>query len=136
VKGGCQKDPTGSTCASNTDCSGTTPYCVGGQCVSACTTDANCNAGDYCNQGACVLDTRPKGNCTTDNECNTAQGQKCISGVCKYPCTSDNQCKLIDTRIGYCGTDQVCRSYTEAHPQCTSKSDCAAGQDCVSNVCK
>jgi hypothetical protein len=95
-----------------------------------------CGAGNYCSQGACVPDTRPKGNCQIDTDCTSAAGQKCIGGICKYPCTSDGQCQLIDTRIAYCGTDQVCRSFTEAHPQCTTKSDCTGTQDCVGNVCK
>jgi hypothetical protein len=30
----------------------------------------------------------------------------------------------------------VCRSATEANPQCTTKSDCASGQDCIGNKCQ
>ncbi len=137
IKGGCEKNPTGSTCTKSTDCtSPTTPYCVGGQCVAKCSTDPECGQGNYCNQGACAPDTRPQGNCQNDNQCTGGPGQKCIGGICKYPCGDDNACKLIDVRIGYCGMDKVCRSFEEAHPQCTGKSECANGQDCVSNVCR
>jgi hypothetical protein len=134
VKGGCQKNPTGPTCATPTQCSGATPYCVGGQCVAACTDDPQCGAGYYCNQGACQPDTRPQGNCNDQSPCNP--GQTCIRGICKYPCTTDTECEHIDARIAYCGIDKVCRSYGEAHPQCTGKSDCAAAQDCVGNTCQ
>jgi Cys-rich repeat protein len=136
VKGACDKNPTGSSCTSNAQCSAPTPFCVGGQCTAACTNDQQCGAGNYCDQGACAPDTRPKGNCQSDAQCSTAAGQKCVQGICKYPCTDDTQCKLIDARIGYCGADKVCRSYSEAHPQCTTKAECPSTQDCIGNVCQ
>jgi hypothetical protein len=42
---------------------------------------------------------------------------------------------MVDARIGYCSSAGVCRSQTEATPQCTQQSDCATGQDCIGNVC-
>jgi Cys-rich repeat protein len=136
VKGACDKNPTGNSCTSNGQCSAPTPFCVGGHCAAGCTNDQQCGAGNYCDQGACAPDTRPKGNCQSDTQCNTAAGQKCVQGICKYPCSDDNQCKLIDVRIGYCGADKVCRSYAEAHPQCTTKAECSSPQDCIGNVCQ
>jgi hypothetical protein len=83
-----------------------------------------------------VPDTRPaQPNCTTDSNCQS--DQKCEGGFCRYKCTTDAQCRQIDARIGYCSTsDGVCRTQSEAHPQCTQKSDCPAGQDCIGNVCQ
>ena len=60
----------------------------------------------------------------------------CVDGYCKYSCSVDHDCQIIDSRIGYCGADKVCRNQTEAKPACTVQSDCAAGQSCVGNVCK
>ena len=104
----------------------------------ACTKDGDCPTGDYCNQGACVLDTRPKPNCTTNTDCAGSGGQpeSCVGGYCRYNCSTDQQCKTIDARIGYCAADNVCRTQAEAHPQCTSKAQCAAAQDCIGNVCR
>jgi hypothetical protein len=45
------------------------------------------------------------------------------------------QCALIDARIAYCSADGYCRDQTEANPQCTQQSQCAAGQNCISNTC-
>jgi len=134
IKNVCQKDHTGTTCTSDASCPMNAPHCVGGQCVPACTNDSQCGSGYYCNQGACVLDTRPKPNCTMDTDCGSMQ--KCVTGYCRYQCTSDNQCKTIDARIGYCASDGVCRTQAEAHPQCTDKSMCMTGQDCIGNVCQ
>jgi hypothetical protein len=131
---GADAGPTG--CQNDSQCTDSAaPNCVSGQCVASCTTDATCGAGKYCNQGACVIDTRPQPNCTTDSQC-TGSSQKCVSGYCKYLCTTDKNCQVIDSRIGYCGMDGVCRTQAEAHPQCTQKSDCSATQDCIGNICQ
>jgi hypothetical protein len=55
--------------------------------------------------------------------------------LCKYTCAHDSDCEKIDTRIGYCAADNVCRDAAEAHPACRTKFDCAPGLDCVDNVC-
>jgi hypothetical protein len=145
TKGACEPNPTGSTCSSASDCSTPTPVCAGGFCTAACDPNASpgtCPTGQYCNQGACVPDTRPQSNCTSDPECTASGGaQKCLDGICKYTCSNANdagnyQCETIDTRIGYCASDGVCRSASEANPQCTSQGDCQSGKDCISNVCQ
>jgi hypothetical protein len=46
--------PAGGTCRTCDDCAGTTPACIGGQCV-ACTNDRDCCAPLACNGGRCVL---------------------------------------------------------------------------------
>jgi hypothetical protein len=114
------------------DC-GMNQHCVAGHCTAACTNDMQCPTGDYCNQGACVPDTRPHGNCTMQSDCMSTQ--LCIDGLCRYKCTTDMQCQQIDAFIPACGVDGVCHTVAEAHPQCTSKQDCAPTQDCVGNVC-
>jgi len=108
---------------------------VSNQCVPSCNNDTQCGNGKYCDQGACVVDTRPKPNCTDNSQCS-GNNQQCVSGYCKYNCSTDKDCELIDSRIGYCGQDGVCRTQAEAHPQCKQKSDCSGAQDCIGNVCK
>jgi hypothetical protein len=135
VKGGCIPDAVGATCNDNSQCAAPSPQCVGGRCAAACSDDASCGAGNYCNEGACITDTRPKTNCATDAQCSGA-GQTCKAGYCKYTCLTDAACRQIDSRIGWCGADKVCRTSLEASPECLRKSDCSAGKDCVNNACK
>jgi hypothetical protein len=104
-----------------------------------CTSDPACGTGNYCNNGTCVVDTRPKPNCTGDADCGgtAATPKKCLAGYCKYTCTTDQYCRTIDNRIGYCAKDGVCRSSSEASPQCTGPGTCPlAGQSCIDNQCK
>jgi hypothetical protein len=110
----------------------------GGAPSPACTGDPECGAGKYCNQGACVVDTRPKPNCTSDDQCGGTTGtpKKCLDGFCKYTCSSDQYCRTIDTRIGYCAKDAVCRSAAEATAACTGPGQCPSGQSCIDNTCK
>jgi hypothetical protein len=107
--------------------------------VKSCDGDAACGAGNYCNQGACVVDTRPKPNCTTDDQCGgSATPRKCVGGYCKYTCTTtqgDAYCRTIDSRIGSCAKDGVCRTAAEANASCTSPDQCASGQSCIDNAC-
>jgi len=106
--------------------------------VKACTTDPECGAGKYCNQGACVVDTRPTPNCTSDDQCGgtSATPKKCLGGFCKFTCNADAYCRTIDTRIGYCAKDNVCRTAAEANASCTSASQCPSGQSCIDNSCR
>ena len=131
----------GSACTTDQQCSGDTPQCVAGACAKACAGDAECGGGKFCDQGACVLDTRPHPNCTDDSQCTGSGGapRKCLEGFCKYTCTAaqgDAYCRTIDTRIGSCAKDLVCRSAAEANAQCVASSGCAVGQSCVDNACK
>jgi hypothetical protein len=106
--------------------------------TTSCTTDPECGAGKFCDQGACVVDTRPKPNCTEDAQCGgtAATPKKCLGGFCKYTFTSDQYCRTIDSRIGYCAKDGVCRTQAEASAACVQPTDCAAGQSCIDNQCK
>lgn len=136
-KGACVDNVVTPSCNANTDCSGDKPVCAGGTCTEACEDDVTCGDGRYCNQGACVTDTRPSPNCTSDTECSgSGMAQKCIGGFCKYSCAGDAFCRSIDSRIGYCAADLVCRTETEARPECTKKADCKNGLDCVGNQCR
>jgi hypothetical protein len=141
-KGVCQPTTTGTTCTGDAQCGQTpaTPKCVSGACVAACNADPDCGAGKYCDQGACVLDTRPTPNCTGDDQCaGSGATRKCVGGFCKYTCTTaqgDTYCRTIDSRIGYCAKDGVCRTQQEANAACTVIGDCQAGQDCIDNQCK
>jgi hypothetical protein len=131
VKGACQ--PQAGGCTSNAQCA-PTEKCVAGACAPSCTDSSTCGPGQFCDQGACVLDTRPTPSCTGQGQCGP--DQQCVGGFCKYTCQTDLECKLIDARIGYCGQDKVCRSQSEAQPQCTLSADCPQGKICISNQCK
>ncbi|MFO0676800.1 MAG: hypothetical protein U0169_09705 [Polyangiaceae bacterium] len=134
----CRAIPTTGACTSSASCGGATPVCAGGQCAIGCASDATCGAGTYCLDGGCVVDTRPAPNCRVEADCASASGpaRSCVEGYCKFRCTTGDDCLRIDGRIPVCGADKVCRSATEANPECTSKSECKQGQDCVGNVCK
>lgn len=137
-QGLCKQDPNaGKTCAKNADCA-MTEVCVGGKCATSCTGtgQGTCAQGLVCNQGACVPNLGPIGECGNGGTTMCNANQQCIGGYCKYTCSSDQECKLIDTRIGYCGKDMVCRTATEAHPECTLSSECTGGKLCVANACK
>lgn len=127
----------GYTCTKGV-CAPNAPTCDAGNCAPSCAKDTDCGAGNYCNQGACVVDTRPQPNCTTDAQCGGTSGtpKKCLGGFCKYTCDTDAYCRTIDSRIGYCAADKVCRSSEEANAQCKASSDCTNGKTCVDNTCK
>ncbi|MBX3229542.1 MAG: hypothetical protein KIT84_17010 [Labilithrix sp.] len=101
-------------------------------------TGETCGPGNYCNNGVCAVDNRPKPNCTEDTTCGgtTATPKKCLGGFCKFTCTSDQHCRTIDSRIGYCAKDGVCRSATEAAAACTGPGTCPDGKSCIDNQCK
>jgi hypothetical protein len=134
-KGACVPTQGPGSCNTSGDCAGETPFCVNKTCAAKCTADAQCKTGEYCDSGACVPDTRPKPNCESDAQC-TRRGQTCKAGYCKFTCSSDSQCRAIDARIGYCGSDGVCRTESEARPQCIQKADCQPNQDCIGNQCR
>ncbi|HRG98224.1 MAG TPA: hypothetical protein PLR99_18360 [Polyangiaceae bacterium] len=137
-RGVCKPTAPGGGCSSSAPCpSGN--LCVAGSCAPQCTADPQCGAGKYCNQGACVVDTRPQPNCTGDTQC-TGDGsgppRVCLGGFCKYRCTTDQGCRTIDSRIGYCAEDLVCRSAQEAKPECRESSQCPTGKLCIDNSCR
>jgi hypothetical protein len=102
-----------------------------------CKADTECGAGNYCNQGTCAVDTRPKPNCSNDDQCGgTATPRKCVGGYCKYTCKDDLYCRTVDSRIGTCAKDGVCRTAAEASAACFAATDCQAGQSCIDNQCK
>jgi hypothetical protein len=108
----------------------------GGQ-TQACSNDDVCGAGKFCDQGQCVVDTRPQApNCANDTQCTGTPARKCVGGYCKYTCTDSNYCLTIDSRIGVCAKDGVCRTPQEANASCVDPSGCSGGQSCIDNQCK
>ncbi len=135
IKGACLS--TAATCTIDTQCPVSAPVCAAGHCSAACGGDSGaCAAGTYCNQGICQTDTRPAPNCTQTAQCTGSAAQACVAGYCEFTCTTSQQCAEIDARIDTCTAAGYCASAAEANPQCTQKSDCAAGKDCISNVCQ
>jgi len=83
------------------------------------------------------VDTRPQPNCTTDAQCaGGANPRVCRDGFCKYTCTDDQGCRTIDSRIGYCAQDKVCRTAQEANPECRTSTQCGQGKLCIDNQCR
>jgi hypothetical protein len=132
IFGVCQPTST-EACTSNGQCPFTAPVCAAGTCSLSCSADAECPTGDYCDLGACVPDTRPSPDCSTNSQC--ADDQICDAGFCLYMCETSTQCADIDERIPVC-SQNVCRSTAEANPQCTTQSECAEGESCISNQCE
>jgi hypothetical protein len=142
-KGVCEKGATTVSCARDAQCTTEAPRCAAGACVTPCAGDAECGGGRFCDQGACVTDTRPTPNCTDDAQCGgtASTPKRCLGGFCKYTCstagaTGDAYCRTIDSRIGYCAKDLVCRTAAEANAACTSPSDCSNGTSCIDNTCR
>jgi hypothetical protein len=135
-KGVCKPSPVGGTCTGETTCPAEAPECVSGTCVKTCTDHPECGDGKYCNQGACVVDTRPTPNCTADSQCGgtASTPKRCLGGFCKFSCTSDQYCRTIDSRIGYCAADKVCRTAAEASAECFGPGECG-DKSCVDNRC-
>lgn len=135
-RGVCKPDAVGPDCSSGAACpSGS--ICVAGSCAPQCTQDTQCGNGKYCNQGACAVDTRPQPNCTSDAQCGGgANPRVCMGGFCKYRCDTDQTCRTIDSRIGYCGQDKVCRTAQEANPECRDSIQCGQGKLCIDNACR
>jgi Cys-rich repeat protein len=60
-------------CSSDADCAAG-QVCVAGACTPACSSDQDCAAGEVCHEGHCVIP------CRTDAECPA--GQFCVGGIC------------------------------------------------------
>ena len=101
-----------------------------------CDDDSSCAQGEACTNGTCQVDTRPSPNCAADLDCGAGPApKKCVEGFCKFTCTSDIACKQIDSRIGYCAADNVCRTAIEAAPECIHSDECLNGRSCIGNLC-
>lgn len=139
-KGVCKPISDSPGCTTDAQCTAEAPQCVQGACVKSCVGDPECGAGKFCDQGACTVDTRPKPNCTDDSQCGgtAATPKKCLDGFCKYTCAAGNDayCRTIDSRIGYCAKDLVCRTAAEANAECLSTAQCTDGKTCIGNVCR
>lgn len=121
----------------DTNCSDCGDACAEGQscCDDVCTeigTDTNCSGcGDACTDGKCCegvcketqTDNENCGDC--ENVCNTAEGEKCVAGVCVTcdpPCTGlDVCCDLTCCKV-CCGPEG-------------SKTCCAEGKICLNGQC-
>jgi Cys-rich repeat protein len=103
----------------------------------ACTSDADCAAGEVCNVATGVCEAAPTG-CTSDADCEEGEVCNVDTGECEAAptgCTSDADCEegeVCNVDTGEC----------EAAPAgCTSDADCEEGYfcdldtgECVENV--
>jgi hypothetical protein len=137
-KGICVVDPANPECSDTIDLPPCpeAQECENGLCVTPCTTNAECPAGEICDAtaGHCVDDPSPQPVCGGEVQC-TGVGQVCMDdGYCHYPCTDVNECKLIDSRFVACEAS-TCKTEEEVDPECSVNDPCPDGQDCISNTC-
>lgn len=117
-------------CASDAECVDKGGHCSSGICTdTACTSNAQCDAGDVCNlAGQCV---EGDGTCASSIECPS--GEFCLSGNCVAGCEADTACNEGE----YCDTaDHTCKAGCTTNAECTasaSQPECAAGK-CVCTV--
>jgi hypothetical protein len=147
-------------CASDADCSGSTPACdpKAGECV-GCVTNAHCSGGLVCDSAAqrcvqCVGDGDCSGNLAA---CDTSQhvcvacnlGSQCVSNRCEsdhtcckpntYTCMAVGSCGPFDdgcgnqVNCGTCnvGTCDVGRCSTEGNKCTPGTNTCAQGESCM-----
>ena len=125
--------PTGNSCASNADCRGGAPYCVGGKCQ-ACLANSDCLAGEVCSDGMC------KGYCKHDTDCGANGDLHCVSET-HHCCPQNNS-----TFGGRCEVHSDCGANAWCDPKkkvCTcvpiaGKSlgdSCQNNRDCESKNC-
>lgn len=140
-------------CSTNTDCSGTTRYCVAGSCTH-CSAHPDCDT-LWCEAGSCRT-------CSSDSQCpsrlcDEATGMcqrctnytQCTTGFCEMlsgycmSCTTDAQCEFGLCSIGSCVScqDLGCLSGWKCRPEdgkCYCKDNgeaCAADGECCSGKC-
>jgi Cys-rich repeat protein len=95
----------------------------------ACTSNADCAAGQVCTAGRCVTAPPPPPTCTTNADC--AANQACVNGACvpnSTGCTSNAQCPAGSTCQG--GACVVAPP-----PACTVDADCGPNMACRGGTC-
>lgn len=111
--------------------------CVGDGCLTTCTHDVECSAGQRCVEWTCrVDDRRPPPFCSSDAQCAT--GSVCRNGVCRAACPTgtDDECQRRDVNFNRCSAERLCVSTGEIAPACALSVDCAAGLQCVDARCR
>jgi hypothetical protein len=135
--GACQIDPQNPECTAQIPCPQPGYICKNGLCTTQCDVNADCSPGTICDSAShsCIADPSPKPTCSDVVKC-TGVGQVCLAdGYCHYPCNSVNECQLIDSRFVDC-VSNICKTQEELKPPCVLKTDCMAGQNCISNKCQ
>ncbi len=124
-----------------------------------CSSDLDCQTGDYCKDGACRLDDRGGCDicsaCASDDDCagrgvciglqNDGVGQCAWACEDSDPCPGDSVCRAVDARHGQLkvclspegGTDEATRcdpSYT-CSVACRDDVPCPDGKICQSGAC-
>lgn len=121
IDGSCEASAEG--CVFNEECDD--GMCVDGQCLSSCSTDANCAAGEHCREGLCEpLSCRRSADCSA--------GEICVDAQCETTCQSDSHCGtgtgyVCDTAYGYCKPDPSV--------ECRSNAECAQSEICGEGSC-
>ena len=131
-------------CLNDVTCGGQGLICRNGLCSKAdCTTKADCPAGQYCTSatfGRCLAYTP----CTQDAQCErNFECEKFVSALCPpgFDCTQaicqelprcfiDADCRLPNQPPAYCG-----EGHCQPTAACAGGLACAAGKECVSELC-
>ena len=103
-----------------------------GTCVEPCVDDSNCADDEICEDGACE-DAPPL--CSSDGECE--MGDYCVGGYCLPPCPPDGNdgCSGNDDVDG-CDAEACCGGYHGESPPCVRDSQCEDGYICDDGVCE
>ncbi|MDP3277996.1 MAG: hypothetical protein Q8Q09_22615 [Deltaproteobacteria bacterium] len=132
--------------------------CVSGRCVDRTTTcqfDNQCGAGRLCVNSECREGCGAGGMCPSSQECVTSGSVMFCRDRAATGCTSNAQCATSEACLNgrclarctpgaasscgagfYCSDDSVCVSDTRPRPLCSASQPCAAGSECVGNVCR
>jgi hypothetical protein len=124
----CSKGACGHVCTSNTDCTGSLPYCSNGACVQ-CMHDTDCPAsGDTCQMGVCQPPCMSDGDCPAFNRCNNG-------GCVESGCQTDRECVAYTRHVdATCGGDGKCIVPCQTDLECGNPADYDF-YSCIQNSC-
>jgi len=132
-EGRCVDTPiTPGECAANADCA-TGQVCLDSICIDGCSADTDCGEGRFCEAGVCRVDDRPRPFCSADSDCRP--GHPCVDGVCRTTCDTHQDCLRFDAQFGFC-LENLCVTTNEATSNCSTSTDCEAGQECSDGICR
>ena len=140
-----------------------TYICSGGECLSSCSGNGDCQTGYECLGGSCGVGKNQGEACTTNTECSS---QHCVEGVCcNEACTescrscleqnkvagSDGTCGYVKPGTdpkdgcaasatecladGYCDGQGSCRAYAPASTECSGGLQCLSSTSQVVMEC-
>ena len=103
---------------------------------SSCTSNSECNAGQFCNNGNCSAKYANNVDCSSNSQClsGNCQSNKCQpAGTGPSACNSDSNCSSGQ----YCDdTSKTCQTRKPAGGSCLRDGYCGSGLGCYSLQCR